>query len=182
MRVIERVLSLLLALAIAVGAVLLVLEVGWAAAGQPPLLVPWHTAYDAGTRDAWDSGVVRVVAAALTAVGLLLLVVVGKPRRAPRLQLAGTTPGVDAAVTRRSLRSTLLDAAQQVDGVSAATASVSTRRAAVTATSRLGDPDTAATLTGELETALRARLDALQLAKPPRLRARVRARNDPRST
>lgn len=182
MRAIERILSLLLALAIVVGAVLLALEVGWAVAGKPPLLVQWTTAYTAGTTNTWDTTAARVTAIAVLAVGLLLLLVALKPRRAPRLPLTETEPGVDAAITRRSLRATLLSAAQQVDGISSAKAKVRKRKATVRASSRLGSDDTATALTGQLETALRARLDALQLARPPKLRARVSARTGTRST
>lgn len=182
MRVVERFLSLLLALAVLAGSVLLALEVAWAVAGQPPLLVPWPTAYDAGTSNAWDSTPLRATAAALLVVGLLLLLAMLKPRRAPRLKLTGSDPAVDAAITRRSLRSTLLDGARQVDGISGAKAKVSKRKATVQATSRLGSADTAKALTGELETALRSRLEALQLAKTPRLRVRVAPRRGARST
>lgn len=182
MRVVERFLSLLLALAIVVGSVLLALEVGWAVAGKPPLLVPWRSAYTSGTSNAWDTAPARILAIALLVVGLLLLLAELKPRRTPRLKMTSSDPIVDAAITRRSLRSTLLNGARQVDGVSGAKAKVSKRKATVSATSRLGSADTAKSLTGELEDALRARLDALQLAKPPKLRARVAPRRGARST
>ncbi len=182
MRVLERFLSLLLALAVVVGAVVLALEVGWAVAGQPPLLVQWHPAYTAGTVNAWDTTAARVTAIAVLAGGLLLLLVTLKPRRAPRLPLTETEPGVNAAITRRSLRATLLAAAGQVDGISSAKAKVSKRKATVRASSRLGSDDTAQALTGQLQTALSTRLDGLQLARPPRLRTRVSPRTSTRST
>ena len=176
MRVFERLLSLLLAVAVVVGSLLLAVEVVWAALGKSPLLIPWQSTYDRGSSDTWDSAPVRIAAVVLLVVGLLLLLAELKPRRTPRLQLTGTDPSFDAAVTRRSLRSALLNAAKQVDGISGAKAKVSKRRAKVTATSRLGSVETAQSLTGELETALRERLDSLQLARTPRLRARVTPR------
>lgn len=181
MRVLERFLSLLLALAVVAGAVLLALEVGWAVAGQDPLLVQWRSAYTSGTTSTWDSTPARIIAVALIAVGLLLLLAELKPRRAPRLTMVGTDPTIDAAITRRSLRSTLLNGAKQVDGISGAKAKVSKRKATVTAVSRLGSADTARGLTGELEAALQTRLDALQLAKTPRLRTRVSPRRGARN-
>ena len=181
MRVIERFLSLLLALAVVAGSVLLALEVGWAAVGRPPLLVTWRQAYTSGNTDAWDTAPVRWLAIGLLAVGLLLLLATLKPRRAPRLKLTSSDPAIDAAITRRSLRATLLTAVKQVDGVSGAKVKVSRRKATVKAVSRLGSADTARGLTGELETALRGRLDALQLARTPRLRARVTPRRGARS-
>ncbi len=181
MRVIERLLSLLLALAIVAGAVLLALEVGWAVAGKPPLLVQWRSAYTSGTTNSWDSTPARIIAIALLVVGLLLLLAELKPRRASRLSMISTDPAIDAAITRRSLRSSLLNGAKQVAGVSGAKAKVSKRKATVTAVSRLGSVDTARELTGEVESSLQARLDALQLAKSPRLRARVSPRRGARA-
>lgn len=181
MRAFERLLSLLLAVAVVVGSLLLAVEVVWAALGKSPLLIQWQSTYDRGGTDAWDSAPVRTAAVVLLVVGLLLLLAELKPRRTPRLQLTGTDPSFDAAVTRRSLRSALLNAAKQVDGISGAKARVSGRRARVTATSRLGSVETAQSLTSELEAALRERLDSLQLARTPRLRARVTPRRHSRS-
>lgn len=181
MRLIERFLSLLLALALAAAAVLLALEVVWSALGKDPLVVPWPDALDRGRTDTWDSSTVRGIAIGVLVVGLLLLLVALKPRRAPRLPLVRGESGVDAALTRRSLRRTLLTTAQQVDGISSAHAKVSRRKATVTATSRLGSADTAKGLRGELESALQGRLDGLQLARTPRLRTRVQSRTGARS-
>lgn len=182
MRVLERLLALLLAAAVAVGSLVLALEVLWAALGKEPLLVPWQSTYARGNADAWDSAFVRLVAVGLLVAGLLLLAAELKPRRTPRLQMTGSDPTVDAAVSRRSLRSALLVAAKQVDGISGARAKVSKRKAKVTATSRLGSAETAQGLTGELEAVLRERLDSLQLARTPRLRARVTAKRPARSS
>lgn len=182
MRVVERILSLLLAVAVILGSVVLALEVLWAAFGQDPLLVPWQSSYARGNAQAWDTPPVRIAAVVLVVIGLLLLLAELTPRRTPRLQMIGSDPTIDAAITRRSLRSALLNAARQVDGVSSARVTVSRRKASVTATSRLGSADTAQGLTAELETALRERLDSLQLAKTPRLRTRVNPRRQARST
>lgn len=176
MRVLERVLSVLLALALAVGSVLLALEVAWAVAGKPPLLVQWHGALRSGQSNAWDTAPVRTTAVVVLVVGLLLLLVALKPRRAPRLPLVSSAESVDAALTRRSLRTVLVGAAGRVDGLSGARATVTKRRASVTATSRLGSADTAADLTTQLQERLQHTLDGLQLAKTPRLRAKVLTR------
>ena len=181
MRVLERFLSLLLALALVAGSVVLVLEVVWALSGRAPLLVPWGDAYDTGTRTAWESPDARLLSSALLAVGVVLLAVALKPRRVPRLAMQAATPAVDAGITRRSLRTHLLHAATRVDGISGATAKVGRRKVSVRATSRLGSAQTAQALTSDLETALRRRLDELQLARTPTLRARVAPRTSRRS-
>lgn len=176
MRIVERVLSLLLALALVVGSVLLALEVAWAVARKAPLLVQWHGLLRSGRADAWDTAPVRTTAVVVAVVGLLLLLVALKPRRAPRLPLATADDHVDAALTRRSLRSVLVGAASRVDGLSGARATVSRRRASVTATSRLGSPETAKDLTDQLQQRLQETLDDLQLTRTPRLKARVLTR------
>ncbi len=124
----------------------------------------------------------RLVAVGVLAAGLLLLVAEHKPRRTPRLQMTGSDPTVDAAVSRRSLRSALLGFAKQVDGISGAKAKVTKRKAKVTATSRPGSAGGAQGLTAELEAALRERLDSLKLARTPKLRARVTPRRRARSS
>lgn len=180
MRVIERLLSLLLALALIVGAVVLAVEVGYALLDKPPALVPWRGLYERGTTSAWDTAPVRLVAAAVLLLGLLLLVGELKPRRPSRLAMRRQTEGVDTAVTRRGLRSTLVRAALEVDGISAATAKVGRRRARVSATSRLGDKAAAAALSSAVAGRAQARLDALQLARPPKLRTHVAPRRSAR--
>ncbi len=180
MRALERVLSLLLALAVAVGSVLLALEVAWAVAGKDPLLLQWHGLLQSGRSDAWDTAPVRTTAVVVVVVGLLLLLIALTPRRAPRLPLTPADGKVDAALTRRSLRTVLLAAAGRVDGISGARATVTRRKASVTATSRLGSAETAKDLTAELQQTLQTTLDDLQLATTPRLRARVLTRTGSR--
>ena len=177
MRILERFLSLLLALALLLGAVLLALEVVWAVAGRPPLLVPWDGAYTSGTQDAWGTAAVRLIAGLLVLAGVLLLLVVLKPRRPSRMPMTSTAVGIDAAITRRSLSHVVRTAATRVDGVSSAKAKVGKRRVTVSATSRLGSRTTASDLQGPLEAAVQERLTSLQLARPPRLRARVSPRS-----
>ncbi len=181
MRVVERFLSLLLALAVVVGSVLLALEVGWTVAGEAPLLIDWRSAYASGGHNAWDSTPARLIAVVAVAVGLLLLLAELKPRRAARLTMTSTDPTINAAITRRSVRATLLDGARHIDGISGATATVGKRKVTVKAVSRLGSTDTVEGLTGELEDTLRSRLDALQLARSPRLQASVTPRRGARS-
>lgn len=182
MRVVERVLSLLFALALIVGAVLFAVEVGWAVAGQRPLLVQWRSAYTNGRSHAWDTAPIRIAAVVLLVVGLLLLIAELKPRRPARLAMTSNTAGVDTAITRRGLRAALIRTAKQVDGISGASATVTRRKARVTATSRLGDAATAKTLTGELSSRLTSQLQALQLARTPKLRATVNPRRTARSS
>ncbi len=90
MRTLNRVLTLLISVAVIVAAAVLAVEVVVAVFGLHPLLLDWRTAYRAGRTDAWDSTIVRVIAAAVALVGLLLLAAQLKPRRLRRL---GQLPG-----------------------------------------------------------------------------------------
>lgn len=182
MRFAQRVLAPLIALALVAAAVLLVLEVLWAAFGQPPLVVPWQDAYDNAGKQTWSAVAVRAVAGALTALGVLLLLVALVPRRAARLRLVPSAPGVDAALTRRGLRTALREAATRVDGVRSARVKLGRRRAKVVATSRLGSADAARELRGDVQTAVTSRLDDIALARAPRVRVTVKARRGARKS
>lgn len=177
MRVIERFLALLVAIAVVGGAVLLALEVIWAGLSRPPLVVKWHGLYDAAGRDAWPSAPVRIIAIIAIAIGLVLLVIELKPRRAKRLRLTDLTEGVDAALTRKALRNAMVRSAKEVDGIRSVNAKVSRRKASVHAVSRLGEDEGAGQLQGELTGHLEERLEQLQLRRPPRVRASVSARS-----
>src|SRR5438067_5536569 len=109
-------------------AVLLALETTWAAAGRPPLLVRWDRALDAVTGRTWSDPSVVGTAAGVTAAGVVLLLVALVPRRPRRLRLVAETADVDAALTRRGVRTALRDAAVRVDGVRSATVHLRRRR------------------------------------------------------
>ena len=64
-------------------------------------------------------------------------------------------------------------AATGVDGISSATVKVRRRRARITAASAARARPAAAALTEPVTQTLRARLDALDLRHPPRLKVRV---------
>jgi Ni/Fe-hydrogenase subunit HybB-like protein len=173
MRVLNRPLAFILALALIAGCVILIAEVIGVAVGKTPLLVHWTTWYHWAHRTKWDAGVVRVWSAVLIVIGVLILAVELKPTRARRLPLRSGDDATDAAVTRRGLAGMLRAAATGVDGISSATVKVRRRRARVTAASAARHRAAAEALTEPVIQALRARLDALDLRHPPRLTVHV---------
>lgn len=176
MRTVNRLLTVLVSLALVAFGVVLAVEVVVALVGADPLLVNWRGAYRAGRRDSWDSAAVRLLASALTATGLLLLLAQLKPRRISRLPVSTDDRYTDAALTRAAVRSALRRAAEEVDGISAATVKVGRRRATVVARTRASEPGLGQLLAAEVRRATGDRLTALQLHRRLRLRTRVRTR------
>jgi len=176
MRTLNRLLTLLVSVALITFGLVLALEVAVAVFGAHPALLDWRPAYRAGRSDTWDSTAVRVLAGSLALAGLILLLIELKPRRVRRLRVGSQDPNTDAALTRAGLRSALRRAAEDVDGITKASVKLSRRTAKVTATSRAGQAELAATLDTEVRTAVSDRLGALQLRRPPRPRTRVLTR------
>ena len=176
MRILNRLLTLVISVALIAFGVLLAVEVVGAMVGTQPLLVDWTRAYRAGRGHSWNSNAVRIVASAVTAGGLLLLLAQLKPRRISRLGVRTDDQNTDAAVTRAGVQGALKRAAESVDGISAANVKLGRRRAKVVAHTRAGDAALHRKLTTELQAALADRLSALLLTRPPRVRVRVQAR------
>ena len=175
MKTLNRLLTLLVSLALVAFGVVLAVEVGAALVGAQPVLVDWTGAYQAGRTDSWSSTSVRILAAAVTAVGLLLIAQL-KPRRVSRLAVSADDPCTDAAVTRAGVRGALKRAAENVDGISAAKVKLGRRRAKVVANTRAGQAALRQELTAETQAAVSDRLSSLLLTRPPRVRARVQTR------
>ncbi len=176
MRTLNRVLTLLVSVAVIVAAAVLAVEVVVAVFGLHPLLLDWRAAYRAGRTDAWDSTIVRVIAAAVALVGLLLLAAQLKPRRVRRLKVSSQDANTDAALTRAGVRSALRRAALDVDGINSAKVKLGRRTAKVTASSRASQAGLAQDLNTEVRTAVAERLASLQLRHAPRARTSVQTR------
>lgn len=163
MKILDRLVAVLLALALTAGGVLLAVEIALAAAGRDPWLVPYDDWYDVGRRNSWDSTGPRLVFAGLIAAGVLLVLVAlvkGSPRSLPLPDGRSR-----AGVHRRSVEQSLARFAGRVDGVGNARARVHRKRTdLVVGTSRqTGD------LRPAVEQAAAEHLDRLGLdgAAPP---------------
>jgi hypothetical protein len=179
MRVLLRVLSPLLGLALAAAGVLLVVEVvaAWVRpAATEGLLVPWVSWRSAIEGLTWADAVVADVAIGVGVLGLLLLLVGSTGRRrdvefeAPTEAMTVTaSPRVLARLVGRRVRST--------DGVAGASVTASRRKVAVTAHG-WGEPGPQ--LRDTVARQVDALLDELPLTHRPRTAVSVKARKGSR--
>src|SRR5487761_532643 len=171
MRVANRPLAFILAAALLACSVVIVAEVIGFAVHHSPLLVHWTTWLGWARSTRWDAFVVRVWATVLIIIGLVLVGLEAKPRRATRLPLGAVGQATDATVTRRGLARMLRAEATGVDGITGATVRV--RRGRATAASGARGRAAASALTEPVTQALGARLDGLDMRHAPRLTVRV---------
>lgn len=172
MRVVNRVLAAVLALALLVGGVLLAVEIVVAAFGRDPWVVPHDRWYRNTLGHSWDDDASRWVFIGLVLAGLALLALQIVRRRPGTLPLS--TGGAPADLGRRSMERSLVRAATSVDGVSGAKVRVSAERADVVATTsrRLAEE-----VRPHLAEAVERRVRALGLAREPQVKVQISGRN-----
>jgi hypothetical protein len=175
MRLLNRPLAFILAVALAAASIILIIEVIVFATHASPAVVPWSTWYHWAGATRWDRLVIRVWSAILIAIGVLLLALELKPRRVSRLSVHSGNDATDAALTRSGLAGTLRGAATSIDGITSATVTVRRRRARVSAKSAARGR-AAGALRDPVTQAARTRLADLNLDRPPRLMVRVHPR------
>lgn len=175
MRVLNRLLAFVVALAVLATAVILAVEVAAKGFGDKAQLLGWHGAYAAGERDTWASDGVRAVCAAAALLGLFLVLGQLAPRRSNRLALTDEATSVDAALTRRAVGDVLADAALDVDGVSKAKTQLKRHTARVTVTTKFADASGVDGLRPEIERSVDERMRSLQLRRAPAVKLDVRA-------
>lgn len=180
MRLINRLLAALLALALLVASVLLIIEVIVDRAGHPPAIVKWHTAYHWAQHNPWTAGSIRVACGILIVLGLVLLIAELKPARVSRLAADPDEAGADAidtAYTRRGLAAAIRSAVTAVDGVRSTAVKVKRRKVRITATASAQDRAAARSLHDPITDAVRQRLAALKLRRSPSVSVRVTPRS-----
>ena len=173
MRLLNRPLALILAVALAGASVILIIEVIAAAIHASPVIVHWPAWYHWAGKTRWNALVIRVWSAILIVVGVLILAIELKPRRVTRLRLRTADDATDAALTRSGLARTLRAAATGIDGITGAAVTVRRRRARVAARSAARGRTATDALKQPVSQAVRGRLDALDLYRTPRLKVRV---------
>jgi hypothetical protein len=173
MRVANRVVSALLALALLVGGLLVAVEIVVAGFDRRPWVLPHDRWYRDARLRSWESAPVRWLFISLVAAGLLLLFLQLARRRPTVLPLA--PGGAPADLGRRSLERSLVRAASDVDGVAAAKVKVGEERAEVVATTNRRQ---AGDLQPRVAGALERRMHDLGLARPPAVRVKVHTRSD----
>ncbi|MCP2258327.1 hypothetical protein LX15_002021 [Streptoalloteichus tenebrarius] len=178
MRVLLRVLSALLGLAVAAAGALLVVEVAWAWArpDDVPLVVPWPRWRDGLSGVDWADDRVRWLAAGLVALGLVLALLALLARRRD-VRLADPAPEVTAVTSPRSLARVVGHRVRAADGVAGASVTASARRVRVRATSRMLDEDALRPRLGQLVGEV---VGGLPLARRPRISVIVDSPKDRR--
>lgn len=170
MRLLNRVVAVSVALAIAAGGFVVAAEIVLAGIGRGPWVLPYDDWYDSARGNHWDSSGPRWFFIALCLAGLAVLalqVVKAAPRSVP------LGPGrSDAGLSRRNLERSLARAAGRIDGVSAAKATIDHGRARIVVDTnrRTGD------LRAPVEEVVQNRLGRAGLAQPPRIVVAVNKR------
>lgn len=162
MAFVNRLLGVLLGLAVAAAGIILLLETAWAIAGQPPLLVDRDRVAQAlGSEQlTWGSTLVTSILVGLVLAGLLLLVLQLVPRQPAALAVEGGD-GRSASVDRKALAGQLRAAVAEDREVLRARSTVTKRKATVRARSVPG-AETAA-VRSRLEETVGSTLASLQL-------------------
>jgi hypothetical protein len=180
MRLVNRVLAALLALALIVVGVLVVIEVVTHWFSDTAAIVHWHQAYSWAGRTTWKQGSVRISCIIVAVFGLILLVAELKPGKVSRLPAdpaqAGAQ-GIDTAYTRRGAAASIRAAVVDVDGIRATSVTIKRRTVRIAATSSARDRVSAQTLKQPVVDAVRARLEALQLRSTPSVSVRISPRS-----
>lgn len=142
MRLLNRLLAALLALALLGLALLIVIEVAAHLLNDGPALVPYDTWVERLRTVPWTDTVVRLVAIGAALVGLLLLLS-ALTARDRRFVLPTELPDLTLTTSPRAVARMLRRRAEMVSGVSSATAVVGRHRARVEAVVPFRDPDQA---------------------------------------
>ena len=174
MRVANRVLAALLAVALAVAGVVATIEIALAEAGDAHWLADWRAWRSWGLDHDWTTTAVRVTCYGLCAGGLILVVMALARHRPISLDVKSDRPDIAARVHRSGLEAALQRAALNVDGIARAGVHISRSQARVTALSNRRD---IAGLQDTITATASQRLAALRLTEPPALRVRVRSRS-----
>jgi Family of unknown function (DUF6286) len=175
MRIVNRLLAFVVALALVGVGVIVIVEVIAERSHSGPLILHWRAILDWGHRNTWKATSVELASAITAAAGLLLLVPQLFRRRVSRLRI-DTAAGTDAAITRKGVTVTIRTAVAEVDGVASSRVKVGRRRIRVKALSTALEGEVIGDLHPLVNEAVSDQLDALRLHKPRRLRVAVNGR------
>ena len=134
MRLVVRLLAVVTAMALIAGGVVAAAEIGWAALGNGPWLLPYDDWYASARADRWNDAGPRSLFVLMTVGGLALIgIALARPRPRSLPLAARQTP---AGVSRRTVERALERAVSGADGVVDAKATIRRDRARVRAATR----------------------------------------------
>ena len=172
-RVVNRVLCAVLALALLVAGLVVIIEIVLAGLQRGPWLVPHDRWWRWATTTAWSHRSARLLFAGLVLTGLVLLTLEVRRRHPSSLPLAPGPGGVASELDRRDVERWLAEWAGRVEGVTEAQAEVRNRVVRVRAGSVGGDTGAAQQRTRDT---LARHLEELGLARPLAVKVDVRSK------
>ncbi len=177
MRIVNRLLAFVVALALVGTSVIIIVEVIAARTHHGPLIIHWHAILDWAERNTWKATSVELACAITAASGLILLLPQLFRRRVTRLRIdAGDT--TDAAITRKGVTVTIRGAVAEVNGIASSRVKVGRRRIRVKALSTALEGEEMGDLAPEVAEAASQQLEGLRLHTPRRLHVTVNGRRD----
>jgi hypothetical protein len=163
-RILNAVLAAVVGLALLVGGVLAALEIVLGMAGNGPTIVPYRRWHEHLMGHPWNGPWLRQAALLLIVAGLLVLALQLVRMRPRGVALETGRAGVEARVGRRTLEHSLARAAEDVDGITSASAQLTGKgRVRVVATSLGRESDAQRDL---VVRAVKSRLASLRPVQP----------------
>lgn len=179
MRIVNRLLAFVVALALAGVSVILIVEVIAARSHSGPLIIHWHAILDWAHHNTWKATSVELASSITAAAGLLLLLPQLFRRRVSRVRIdahPSLDPHLDAAVTRKGVAVTIRGAVAEVEGIATSRVKVGRRRIKVKALSTSPDGEGLGALQPKVNEAVSEELEGLRLHKARRLKITVDGR------
>jgi hypothetical protein len=173
-RIIDRVVAGIVALALLVGGVLVAVEIALQAAGrEEPWVLPWDTWYREGLDTPWSDPTVRAVCIGLLVAAVLLLALQFARRRPSALPVRPRADAVQVDLDRRGLEHWLEARLTKVGGVGTVTVRANRRKVRVRADAVSRDT---APIEHRLDEAAAREVAELDLVRPPTVDVHVRPR------
>jgi hypothetical protein len=176
MRILNRILALIVSLALIAVGVIVIIEVIAAQSNSSPVIINWHATLRWGQSHSWSNTTIIVISAITAAVGLLLLIVQVWRRKPARLTIVSGA-ATDAALTRKGVGVSIRAAVVDVEGIASSKVKVGRRRIRVIARSTATRAHTAEELKTEVDKAAATQLESLHLRNSRRLRVSVVTRD-----
>ncbi|GAA1680532.1 DUF6286 domain-containing protein [Fodinicola feengrottensis] len=173
MRLVNRMLALVIGIAMVAIAVLVTVEVVLANLGQARWLIPYQNVAALLAGRTWQSSSVRAVLVAVAVVGLVLLISQLWPRQRRFVELSGAADGIDPVLPRSSLRKAIDAAAAAEDGVRATAVNLGPRRAIIRLVTTRHDEEQDKEVATRVAQRVTQRIADIGLARPPRVTVRV---------
>jgi hypothetical protein len=175
-RIANRLLAFVAALALAAAGVITVVEViGERGFKSGPVIVDWRRWLHWGQHNTWQALSVELTCGAIALVGLLLVLTQLRPRRPSRIAIQAADH-TSVALTRSGLATTVRSAVLDVEGIDRAKVTVRRRGISIRASSAAATAAEAKGYAAPVREAVTEQLEPLELQRPQRVSVRVQAR------